>query len=357
MPLTTVDQGLLSTNAQYTGFKNRLINGGMVIDQRNNGASVTNPGNNVYIVDRWLINTAFTGSVGRNLGGVTPPAGFSNYLGMSVGAAGQTVTNYSFRQWIEGFNSADLAFGTANAQTVTLSFWVRSSLTGTFGGALQNEAGNRSYPFGYTIAAANTWQKVTVTIPGDTTGTWVGATNGYGIQVIISYGAAAARQGPAGAWAAADYRSVTGQVDLISTNGATFYITGVQLELGSTATSFDVRSYGTEELLCFRYTQVLSGTANSRLFISGNTTGPYCYPTTTLKARMRTTPSITTSAMSNFTFESLASSGQTPTSITYNAGVNDTLTVQVLCPSSISGPGGNLQCANTSAQVIISAEL
>jgi hypothetical protein len=225
----------------------------MTIDQRNNGSSVTNPGNNVYIVDRWLINTAFTGSVGQNLGGVTPPAGFSNYLGMSVGAGGQSATNYSFRQWIEGFNSADLAFGTANAQTVTLSFWVRSSLTGTFGGALQNEAGNRSYPFGYTIASANTWQKVTVTIPGDTTGTWVGATNGYGIQVIISYGAAAARQGTAGAWAAADYRSVTGQVDLISTNGATFYITGVQLEKGQTATSFDYLPYGTELNLCQRY--------------------------------------------------------------------------------------------------------
>ena len=239
-------------------FKNRIINGDMTIDQRNNGSSITNPGNNIYTVDRWLINTAFTGSVGRNLGGVTPPAGFNNYLGMSVGAAGQSATNYSFRQVIEGFNMADLGWGTASATPVTLSFWVRSSLTGTFGGAIQNEAANRSYPFGYTISAANTWQQVTVTIPGDTTGTWGGANNGYGLQLTISYGAAAARQGPAGAWAAADYRSVTGQVDLVTNNGATFYITGVQLEKGTVATSFDYLPYGTELALCQRYYETVS---------------------------------------------------------------------------------------------------
>ena len=234
-------------------FRNRIINGGMVIDQRNAGASITNPGNNVYVVDRWQVNTGFTGSVGQNLGGVTPPAGYSNYLGMSVGSAGQSASNYSFRQWIEGFNSADLLWGTANAKPITISFWVRSSLTGQFGISLQNEAGNRSYPFGYTISAANTWQQVTVTVPGDTTGTWTGATNGYGLQLILSHGAATARQGTSGAWAAADYRSVTGQVDLITTNGATFYATGVQLEVGTTPTPFERRPIGFELSLCQRY--------------------------------------------------------------------------------------------------------
>jgi hypothetical protein len=234
-------------------FRNRIINGGMVIDQRNAGASITNPGNNVYVVDRWQVNTGFTGSVGQNLGGVTPPAGYSNYLGMSVGSAGQSASNYSFRQWIEGFNSADLLWGTANAKPITISFWVRSSLTGQFGIALQNEAGNRSYPFGYTISAANTWQQVTVTVPGDTTGTWTGSTNQYGLQLILSHGAATARQGTSGAWAAADYRSVTGQVDLITTNGATFYATGVQLEVGTTPTPFERRPIGFELSLCQRY--------------------------------------------------------------------------------------------------------
>ena len=275
-------------------FRNRIINGGMVIDQRNAGASITNPGNNVYVVDRWQVNTGFTGSVGQNLGGVTPPAGYSNYLGMSVGSAGQSASNYSFRQWIEGFNSADLLWGTANAKPITISFWVRSSLTGQFGISLQNEAGNRSYPFGYTISAANTWQQVTVTVPGDTTGTWTGATNGYGLQLILSHGAASARQGTSGAWAAADYRSVTGQVDLITTNGATFYATGVQLEVGTQSTPFERRPYGFELALCQRYCNVISfqgyetligvghNLANSRILMD--------YP---LCVQMRTQPSAT----------------------------------------------------------------
>jgi hypothetical protein len=286
-----------------TGFKNRLINGGMTVSQYNGASSVTNPGSNAYIVDRWQINTSFTGSCGQNLGGVTPPPNFSNYLGMSVGSAGQTLTNYSFRQWIEGYNSADLAFGTANAKSVTLSFWVRSSVTGTFGGALQNEAGNRSYPYSYTIAAANTWQQVTVAIPGDTSGTWTGATNGYGIQVIVSYGAASARQGTPGAWAAADYRSCTGQVDLFSTNGATFYITGCQLEVGTTATNFDFRNYGTELALCQRYyAQSLSNVAASALYSQGYGVyligwnyngGSWVGGHTKLPVTMRTSPSCT----------------------------------------------------------------
>jgi hypothetical protein len=362
MPLTTVDQGLLSTNAQYTGFKNRLINGGMVIDQRNNGVGVTitDTSNLTYTLDRWAAfgSDASKFSVQQNAGSVTPPSGFTSYLGVTSLAATSLVSNsqYTISQSIEGFNVNDLGWGTANAQTVTLSFWVRSSLTGTFGGVFVNSALARGYGFTYTISVANTWEQKFITVPGDTTGTWL-TNNGTGIRIYWGLGVGSSFGATAGTWSAGSFRSATGATSVVGTNGATWYVTGVQLEKGATATSFDYRSYGVEELLCFRYTQVLSGTANSRLFISGNTTGAFCFPTTTLKARMRTTPSITTSAMANFTFESLSSSGQTPTSISYNSGVNDTLTVQVQTGSSISGPGGNLQCANTSAQVIISAEL
>jgi hypothetical protein len=233
--------------------RNRIINGAMVIDQRNAGASVTNPGNNIYTVDRWLINTTFTGSVGRNLNSVTPPEGFTNYLGVSSSAT-NSEANYGFRQYIEGYNIADLGWGTANAKTVTLSFWVRSSLTGTFGGSLRNSNSTRSYVFSYTIAAANTWQQVTATIPGDTTGTWDN-TNGAGLHLFISYGCAPAGQGAAGSWSGSDFRSVTGQVNVLGTNGATFYLTGVQLEVGSQATSFEYRQYGQELQLCQRYFQ------------------------------------------------------------------------------------------------------
>ena len=253
--VTPVD---LSSVAQYTGFKNRLINGAMVIDQRNAGASVAPTStSNAYAVDRFSAyatqNSKFT--IQQNAGSVTPPTGFSNYLGATSSSAYSVLAAdyFGFFQYIEGFNTADLGFGTANASTVTLSFWVRSSLTGTFGGSLTNSAYNRTYPFTYTISAANTWEQKSITVAGDTTGTWVGATNGIGMRVFFSLGTGSTSSGTAGSWAGTGYLSATGATSVVGTNGATFYITGVQLEKGVTATSFDYRPYGTELQLCQRY--------------------------------------------------------------------------------------------------------
>ena len=239
----------------FTGFKNRIINGDMRIDQRNAGASVT-PGNGQYTLDRFgsILSAASKFSVQRNAGSVTPPSGFTNYLGVtslsaySVGA-GEVFAQY---QAIEGFNIADLGWGTASAQTVTLSFWVRSSLTGTFGGALQNSGSTRNYPFSYTISVANTWEQKSITIAGDTSGTWL-TNNGQGIILSFGLGAGSTFSGTAGAWAAGEKYSATGATSVVGTNGATFYITGVQLERGSNATSYEFRSYGQELALCQRY--------------------------------------------------------------------------------------------------------
>ena len=244
--------------APVTSFKNRIINGAMVIDQRNAGASVTptSTGAVTYGLDRW--NTfgaqASKFSVQQNAGAATPPAGFTNYLGITSLAATSlsSTDSYIVQQEIEGFNTADLAWGTANAQTVTLSFWVRSSLTGTFGGALRNSDNTRSYPYSYTISAANTWEQKSVTIVGDTTGTWL-TNNGRSIRLAFSLGTGSTRSGTAGAWAAGNLIQPTGSQSVVGTNGATFYITGVQLEKGSNATSFDYRPYGTELALCQRY--------------------------------------------------------------------------------------------------------
>ena len=267
-----------------TGFKNRIINGGMTIDQRNAGAAITNPANNIYTVDRWCLNTGFTGSVGQNLGSVTPPAGYVNYLGASSSTT-NSATNYFFRQQIEGYNIADLNWGGSNAKTITLSFWVRCSLTGTFGGALQNDAQDRSYVFSYTIPTANTWQQVSITISGDTTGTWL-TNNGAGIRLWISYGAVSGAQGSAG-WQAGDVRSITGQVNVMGTSGATFYLTGCQLEVGTTATNFDFRSYGTELDLCQRYfTAFLIGQVSNSWSANSNQ-----YLSISLPTQMRATPS------------------------------------------------------------------
>jgi hypothetical protein len=245
-----------SLNAPNTfAFKNRIINGAMVIDQRNAGASLT-PTTGVYTVDRWQAQLSLPSkySIQQNAGAVTPPAGYSNYLGVTSASAYSIGTGdyFGVSQFIEGLNTADLAWGTASAATVTLSFWVRSSLTGTFGGSLNNSAQNRSYPFSYTISAANTWEQKSVTIAGDTSGTWL-TTNGIGIRLWLSFGVGSTYSSTAGAWAAGAYYSATGATSVVGTNGATFYITGVQLEKGRLATSFDYLDYGRSLAQCQRY--------------------------------------------------------------------------------------------------------
>ena len=278
------------------GFKNRIINGAMVIDQRNAGASVTITSNSTYTLDRWIanMNQASKFSVQQNAGSVTPPVGFSNYLGVtslsaySVGS-GDILT---IGQFIEGFNTSDLGWGTANAKTVTLSFWVRSSLTGAFGGAIRNDANDRSYPFTYTISSANTWTTISVTIAGDTSGTWVGSTNGIGMRIFFGLGVGSSVSGTAGAWASANYWSVTGATSVVGTNGATFYITGVQLEVGSTATSFDTRSYGTELALAQRYYQTYPGIGNGNKALWSGYGAVANYVYWIFKTTMRTSPTI-----------------------------------------------------------------
>jgi len=243
---------LAQSAASESSFKNRIINGDMRIDQRNAGAAVT-PTTGTYTLDRWRAyqNVAGKFTVQQSS---TAPDGFTNStLITSTSAYTASGTDlFLFMEYIEGYNVADLGWGTASAQTVTLSFWVRSSLTGTFGGALVNSAENRNYPFTYTINSANTFEYKTITIAGDTSGTWL-KTNGLGMQVNFGIGAGATYSGTSEAWAAGAKFTATGATSVVGTNGATLYITGVQLEKGSTATAFDYRPYGTELALCQRY--------------------------------------------------------------------------------------------------------
>jgi hypothetical protein len=241
----------------WTGMKNRIINGAMVIDQRNAGASVT-PATGAYTLDRWSYYStqASKFTVQRNAGSVTPPAGYTNYMGITSTSAFSIAASDYFimTQAIEGFNVSDLSFGTANAKSITISFWVYSSLTGTFGGVIENSSQTRAYPFSYTISSANTWEQKSVTIAGDTTGTWV-TDNGLGLWLMFSLGTGSTYAGTAGAWVGSQKLGVTGAVSVVGTNGATFYITGVQLEQGSTATEFERRPIGVELALCQRYYQ------------------------------------------------------------------------------------------------------
>ena len=349
-------------SAQNTfGFKNRIINGAMVISQR--GTSFT-PALYDYTLDRY--QTQVTQSSKFTIAqSTTAPAGFGfSMLATSSSAYSITSTDcFAEKQYIEGFNFYDCAWGTASAKTVTLSFWVQSSLTGTFGGALQNAAGNRSYPYSYTISSANTWTQVSVTIPGDTTGTWVGATNGVGCVVIFSLGMGSTLSNTAGSWAAGDYRSVTGATSVVGTNGATFYITGVQLEKGSIATPFDYRDYGRELALCQRYCWV-----TSRLIVSVIALGQ-CYSTNGASyllnnpVPMRTAPSVSFNNQAYFNMSNSVNSGVGhSTSISLGTANENTVRVDATCSLSNLTAGSVSQLFNADGSanngiITISAEL
>jgi hypothetical protein len=241
----------------YTGFKNRIINGAMGVSQRYATASTSLTTSLAYYIDRFTMIKGTAGATATVAQSSTAPTGFANSMLITVGTGaspGAANLNY-VAQLLEGNNVFDLSFGTASASSVTFSFWVRSSLTGTFSGCLNNgvtSASGRSYPFNYTISSANTWEQKTITIAGDTSGTWAKNTSA-GMQVVWDLGSGSGYAGTANAWATSFYPKATSSSNLIATSGATFYITGVQLEKGSTATSFDYRPYGTELALCQRY--------------------------------------------------------------------------------------------------------
>ena len=256
-------------------MKNRIINGAMVIDQRNAGASVTPATDATYTLDRWSARLTQSSkySVQQNAGSVTPPAGFTKYLGVTSLSAYSVGTSdfFAMQQIIEGFNVADLGWGTANAKPITISFLAYSSLTGTFGGSVYNNGGTRNYPFSYSIPVANTWTTISVTIAGDTSGTWI-TTNTGGLYVQFGLGVGSTYSGTAGSWSGTNYLSATGATSVVGTSGATFYITGVQLEVGSSATGFEYVNYQTSLANCQRYyaKSYATGTAPATAYTAGS---------------------------------------------------------------------------------------
>lgn len=315
------------------GFRNRIINGDMRIDQRNNGAAVTSAGltaaGQSYFIDRWRQDTTNNASFTyqQNAGSVTPPVGFTNYLGATSTAAYSPGSNTTHRigQVIEGLNVADLAWGTTNAQAVTLSFWARSSLTGTHSGSISNNGGSRAYVYSFAVNSANTWEYKTVTIPGDTTGTWL-KNNGSGLIVGFNLGTGTGTFGTttANAWQAGNFVGLTNAVQVSATNGATFYITGVQLEAGSVATPFEFRDYGREEQMCLRYLPVASGQNSiNSYFATGLNAGANSFALYPFKVTPRVPPTgITVSSPSHFGLyngvAAFSASG-----VTFNTGSND----------------------------------
>ncbi len=309
------------------GFKNRIINGDMRIDQRNAGASVTINGTTSFPVDRFKITAGGGGAITASRS-TTAPTGFVNSLSNTVSTADASIAAsdlYVIDYFNEGFNTADFGFGTANASTVTLSFWVRSSVTGTYGVRLCNGGSfNRSYVTTYVINSANTWEYKTVTIAGDTTGTWA-TDNSAGIVVSWDLGSGTDWNGTANTWQTGNKLRTSGCVNWISTLNATFQITGVQLEKGSTATSFDYRPDGTELALCQRYYWRLSATSGGPLLGFGAAaTSSEFHAIGNYVVQMRSAPtfdfnSLNVSSASGGTFAVTANNGITATETTYRA--------------------------------------
>ena len=255
---------------------NRIINGDMRIDQRNNGASIT-PATGAYTADRWKFQGAqaskFTAQrVASGAGMISQ--GWPYQLGMASTSAYTpgAAEYFAISQFIEADMIGDFAWGTSNAQPVTLSFMASSSLPGTFGGSIRNDTNTRSYPFSFQLVAS-TWTKIVITIPGDTAGTWVLSGNALGVYVAFDLGSGSSYRGPANVWAATTspgYQGVTGAVSVVATSGANFFITGVKLETGSIATPFNRKSPQESLADCQRYYQQLT---QCLIAVNGNGAG------------------------------------------------------------------------------------
>jgi hypothetical protein len=326
--------GMTPTADSLQGFRNRILNGDMRIDQRNAGAAVTT--NASFPVDRFIVSNTTDGAFSAQQDS-SAPAEFVNSVKITITTADTSVTTtqiLSYNQNIEGFSIADLGWGTANAKPVTLSFWVRSSLTGTFGGAFRNAAANRSYPFTYTISAADTWEYKTITVEGDTTGTWP-TDNSGSMRCAFALGSGPDRNGPAGAWNSNNNISTTGAVSVIGTLNATFYITGVQLEAGSVATPFERRPYGTELALCQRYFQAIPVETYS--YAGGTFSATDARTTIPLIVSMRAAPTgITTTGTIQFATSAGAGTG----AIAFSKGTASAVTVVSSGASGLPSAGG-----------------
>jgi hypothetical protein len=280
-----------------TGFKNKLINGNMNIDQRYNGTSITPATTYQYTLDRWetTVTQSSKLTVQQNSGNAPASQGFASCMKITSSSAYSVSSSdrFSVEQYIEGYNVSDLGWGTASAKSVTLSFWVNCSLTGTFGGSVIAQSGSpQYYPFSYTISSANTWEYKTVTIPGNTTVS-INTNSSTGVIVMFGLGMGSTFSGTAGTWSSSTYYSATGATSVVGTSGATFYITGCQLEVGTTATNFDFRSIGTELNLCMRYYQSLVYASTTCITMGGaySTSSAQCQ--IYLLQQMRAAPTVT----------------------------------------------------------------
>ena len=361
MPLTKIQSR--GTENVGQGSSNLIINGAMAVDQRNSGSSFSQT-NGAYNLDRFRGNSydggATTGKFTVQQSS-TAPDDFDHSLLVTSSATTADASNniFNIEQLIEGFNSANLNYGSSSAKTITLSFHVRSSLTGTFGGALKNNARNRNYPFTYTISSANTFEKKVITISGDTTGTWVGSTNGIGLWLSFGLGVGSNYSGSAGAWGAGDYFSATGATSVVGTNGATWYITGIQLEVGSQASDFQHEDIGITLQRCQRYYHLVASGSTKMMGMGDMYTTSQLNCIMHFPVQMRAVPSLDATSGTNY-YTAYGGNAQTNMTNAWNlfAMTNNVASVYGAPTSSVTaGTAMRVFANNASAYIAFSAEL
>lgn len=346
---------------QNSFLRNKLINGGMMIDQRNSGAAVT-PTTTAYTVDRWqLLPTVASLITVQQIAlasGVAPSAFATRLTSLSAHTSGSTDA-FAFEQLVEANNIQEIAFGTASALPVSISFIVRSSLTGNFSGYIRNFAGTRSYPFVYNIPVANTLTKITVpNIPGDITGTWVLTGSVGGLRVGFDLGCGSSFIGTAATWAAGNLLTTAGTVKFVATNAATIDFTCVQFETGPISTQFEERLIGAELSLCQRYCYATeTGSTPYNTVYIASTTLAYCpFP---LPVIMRAPPSMTTPGGAG-NYQVGTSGGAIVCSVLPSiiSGSNHTPLVQLTVASGLTlNASGYFSGNSTPSPIVFSAEL
>jgi len=289
MPLSKIQ----TTNNQVIpnlGRRNIIINGAMQISQRIGTTATAITGGN-YGIDRW--GMYYDGNSYTTQQVTDAPAGLYNSMKLTV--TGTTTPNYSFfGQRIEGLNVNHIGLGTANCQSFTVSFYVKSSVAGVYSISMTNGAGDLAYPVQYTINSVNTWERKSMTIPPITSGTWVkDSTNG--LYLRVNMGSPSSRTAAANGWRSGNNDGAdgsTGAVTWATTSGATFYMTGCQIEVGDSASDFEHRSFGEELTACQRYFSHSGDGANNG-FVHSLYANNDAYANFSFPVPMRANPTVT----------------------------------------------------------------
>jgi len=309
--------------------RNLIINGACVIDQRNGGSAVSCvAGTTKALADRWKADIAggIDGVFSAQQQTSVVPTGFQYATKLTVTTVHTTAgTSHYYRYYyagIEGYETNQLEIGNSNAKTVTISFYVRSSVTGTYCVGLQNASANRSYAAEYSISSANTWERKEVTISLDQSGTW-NDTNGIGLRLFWDLGSGSNWDMTADTWAATNTWKTSNQTAWITNASATFYITGVQLEVGEQATPFEhSESYGETLAKCQRY-YCITGTSAGYITPTGVGAYGYLLAPMSFPVEMRSAPSMTNTSFDDAGTSSYHGAFQSVTTYRYVQEMRD----------------------------------